>query len=95
MYLSNRLPGAYKEFGYYYYLIPRIIRESFKTPFYCVLFASIIYALNPIFQNIYTSLNKNTYYSKRKVVFKKERLFLNKKITNEYKLFYNILTLDV
>ncbi len=45
-YINNKLPNSYINYGLFYYLIPRIIKEMFKTPLYIFLLWGLVVSLN-------------------------------------------------
>ncbi len=54
VYLNGRKPTSLLKYGLSYYLLPRVIKESIKTPIYIVLYLSLILLTSPIMQRILT-----------------------------------------
>ena len=51
-YLHNGISSPnFIKYGYMFYLIPRIIKESIKTPIQIILLSSVLYLIIPIFKN--------------------------------------------
>ncbi|MCV3743332.1 ECF transporter S component [Ureaplasma sp. ES3154-GEN] len=48
----GRKATLYLKYGANYYLLPRIIKESVKTPVYIILFTSIVFSFDYIFVNV-------------------------------------------
>lgn len=44
-YINNKPPSLFIKYGKYYYLLPRIIKEIFKTPIYILLLNSLILSI--------------------------------------------------
>lgn len=59
---GGQIPKTISDYGLSYYLIPRIIRETIKTPIQISLITILIYSLNPLFKNIYWSFVQNQRY---------------------------------
>ncbi len=58
-FLNNDPPSNYLKYGAMYYLVPRVIKESFKTPIYILLVFSIVFAIKHQFNyNINSTKNK-------------------------------------
>ncbi len=53
-------PPSLVKFGVVFYLVPRVIKECFKTPIYAILLATIIFPANMIINNIKHKL-QNSY----------------------------------
>lgn len=47
-YINDKLPSSYIKYGLFYYLIPRIIKEMFKTPLYIFLLWGLVISLNVV-----------------------------------------------
>ena len=56
-YINNGLnPSKYLQYGAMYYLIPRVLKESIKTPVYIFLVFSIIVAIKYQFNNVINTI---------------------------------------
>ena len=55
-YVNHIVPNKYLQYGVMYYLIPRVMKESIKTPIYIVLAFSIIIVINNKFYNTLNSI---------------------------------------
>lgn len=53
-YINGVQPSKYLEYGNMYYLIPRILKESIKTPVYIIIMMGIIFGLKDPFNNFLT-----------------------------------------
>ena len=51
-FINNKTPPNLLKYGVIYYLLPRIIKESIKTPIYIGLLSAIIFSITPIFQKV-------------------------------------------
>ncbi len=51
-YVGKKPSSLYLKYGVNYYLLPRIIKESVKTPIYIIILATIITTFNYVFENI-------------------------------------------
>ncbi|MDE7434044.1 MAG: hypothetical protein K2M43_02920 [Mycoplasmoidaceae bacterium] len=59
-YLHNgNFPGdeRFLKYGAIIYLIPRVIVQCIKTPLECMVFMGIVWAINPSFNYVITSVN--------------------------------------
>lgn len=45
-YINGKQPNSFIKYGHLYYLIPRIVKESFKTPIYIILLSSLILVID-------------------------------------------------
>ncbi len=50
---NGNLPSNLTKYGFFYYLIPRILKETIKTPIYIVLSFLLISIINPYFDNLF------------------------------------------
>lgn len=67
-YRTGRIPDVIKKYGPIIYLVPRMIREAIKTPIQIILMTSIIIAINPVFENVYNTLqNPNSLLNRKKM----------------------------
>ncbi len=58
-FLNNNPPSNYLKYGTMFYLLPRVIKESFKTPIYILLVFLIVFAIKHQFHyNINSAKNK-------------------------------------
>lgn len=51
-YVNNKTPNTFIKYGYLAYLIPRVIKELFKTPIYIFLLWSIVISINSVIRKI-------------------------------------------
>ncbi len=59
---NGNLPSGLIKYGNFYYLIPRILKETIKTPIYIILSFLLISIINPYFDNLF---KKNKYKYQR------------------------------
>lgn len=58
-YINGSTPSKYLQYGNMYYLVPRVLKESIKTPLYIIIFIGIVYAIRKPFSNfVNNSINK-------------------------------------
>lgn len=60
VYLNGRKPSSLLKYGMSYYLLPRVIKESIKTPIYMALYSSLIMLITPLINRVITRA-KNTW----------------------------------
>ncbi|MDR1991737.1 MAG: hypothetical protein LBP70_03350 [Mycoplasmataceae bacterium] len=56
-YLNGSTPSAWIKYGAVYYLIPRIIVQSIKTPLEALLMTSLILTIDPLVNRMLTNIN--------------------------------------
>lgn len=63
---NGRVPDNIRKYGPIFYLIPRIIRETVKTPIQTLILTLLIVALEPAFGRIKSHIS-NSYEPNRKI----------------------------
>lgn len=63
VYINGHAPTSqsFIKYGFLIYLIPRIVVQSIKVPIECVLFMSLVYALNPTFERLKNHLTYSNF----------------------------------
>lgn len=63
VYINGHAPTSqsFIKYGFLIYLIPRIIVQSIKVPIECMLFMSLVYALNPTFERLKNHLTYSNF----------------------------------
>jgi hypothetical protein len=56
-YLNGAPPSAWMKYGAVYYLIPRVIVQSIKTPLEALLLTSLVLAIDPTINRILANIN--------------------------------------
>jgi uncharacterized membrane protein len=56
-YINNTPPNAWVKYGAVYYLIPRVIVQSIKTPLEALLLTSLILAIDPTINRVLSNIN--------------------------------------
>lgn len=68
-YINNgRVPDKIQEYGPIFYLIPRIIRETIKTPIQTLILTGLIVGLNPVFVRIKNQIANSYAYEHFKLM---------------------------
>ena len=63
VYINGHAPTSqsFIKYGFLIYLIPRIVVQSIKVPTECMLFMSLVYALNPTFERLKNHLTYSNF----------------------------------
>ena len=63
VYINGHAPTSqsFIKYGFLIYLIPRIVVQSIKVPIECMLFMSLVYALNPTFERLKNHLTYSNF----------------------------------
>ena len=59
-YITGSEPSSFIKYGSMYYLVPRVLKESIKTPIYIVILFGIILAIQNPIKN-FINLTKNSW----------------------------------